>query len=244
MAIEQADFELILQLRSQAQSCSSELSSEPISKQKHDSQADRLAILGDCHFHYPQGETNAQSQALFCQQTGFAQLDTFDINGQPTHQVNLNEPLADRFTNGYDWVIDSGTLYCCFDIATAWRNILNMVKPQGVVMHTSNLVGFFGRGFYSLSPALFYEFYLANGFEIEVMATRTRTHGTAWTPIQPGHTYLQHADDRLVQFTDQSRVAYTPQVPNDALLCCVARKVKEVPFTKPVPQHFVTTQGR
>lgn len=226
MAIEKADFLIIEKIRQQ------EISQVNGNSKKN------VAILGDCHFHYP------DSQQAFQTQLDFEPLETFDVNGNPTHQINLNEPLADNFNNRYDWVIDSGTLYCCFDIPAVFENIIRMTKLGGKVFHTSNLIGFFGRGFYALSPSLFYEFYQCNGFEIEFMGTRTRSGGEQWVEMQSGGTYLETADKDALSFVDHSHSNFVPMVPNDAMLCCLVKKVKEVPFTKPIPKHFVDTQGR
>ena len=86
MAIEQADFELIQQLRLRESRQEAENGNAIAS-----SGDKKLAILGDCHFHYPvatdtsqnKTQNNVNNRALFCQQAGFEQPDTFDINGEP-----------------------------------------------------------------------------------------------------------------------------------------------------------------
>jgi hypothetical protein len=222
MAIEKADYDFIKQRRER------DFAANDANKS-----GGRLAILGDCQFHHP------SSLQEFKESTNFAQVDTFDIQGNPTYKVDLNEPLPEEFAGRYDWVIDSGTLHCCFDIATVMANIIKMVKMNGKVFHSSNLAGFFGRGFYAVSPSLFYEFYRCNGFEINAMGTRTFANPEPWDLMTPGDSYLLSADDSKVQFTDTDDVDYTPMIPNDSLICCLATKREAVPFTKPVPKHFL-----
>lgn len=218
MAIEQADFDVINSLRNNSTAV--------------------CAILGDCTFHC---FTNKQE---FEDAANFSRVDTFDLNGSPTYKLDLNEPVPDTYHAQYDWVIDSGTSFCCFDIATVFSNIVKMVKIGGYVFHAVNLTGFFGRGYFSLSPALFSEFYPINGFELVKLATHTKKYRTHWLDTAPGENYLRLADETQMRFSDDPRMDFIPLIPNDTMICCVARKIADVPFKKPVPQHFTNTSGR
>jgi hypothetical protein len=189
------------------------------------------AILGNCNI--------SVGIEQFKQEMRFDTVDTFDVNGNPTYRLNLNEVLDETFYGKYDWVIDSGTLYCCFDVCTVWQNIIYLLANAGCVVHTGNLSGFFGRGFYSLSPALFRDFYRANCFTIQSMASKTRQQ-RQWKKFNPDHTYLLNVD---LGFQHQSG-EYVPFIPNDAMISCVATRTKRAPFIKPVPQHFVDTKGK
>tara|TARA_R110002167_G_scaffold318993_1_gene524704 strand:+ start:6953 stop:7594 length:642 start_codon:yes stop_codon:yes gene_type:complete len=213
MAIEPEDFKLLKTIREQ------------------NPEGESCAILGDCHVY-------GHSLESFKEGMGFSSLDTFDINGNPTHKVDLNEPIDERFEKGYDWIIDSGTLYCCFDPCTVFRNILFMLKENGCVMHTSNLCGFFGRGFYSLSPALFRDFYKINNFNIDFAAAKKR--GGIWLKFDPNDTYLKNEN---LQFQQNAGI-FVSQIPNDSLMCCFAKRKTSVPFKKPIPEHFVKTNGK
>ena len=219
MSIEYADYELITNIR------------------KMNPNGDSCAILGDCKYHYP------GTKEEFVRTTGFNNIDTFDINGNPTHKINLNEEVPEDFYNKYDWVIDSGTLYCCFDVATVFKNIMKMVKVGGYVLHTGNLTGFYGRGYYSLSPALYSEIYPINGFDVKLIGTRTKNNRNRWQIMKPGLTYLKSANQAEMVFTTES-ADFVPMIPNDSMICCLAQKTEDKPFAKPVPQHFIKTGGR
>ena len=145
MAIETSDMNLLLDLRQEY----------PEGK--------RCAILGDVRFHcFPEPISDDYIDSFklevlgnlpmlnFISMMDFDTVDTFDVNGNPTHKLNLNEPLPEEFHSKYDWVIDSGTLYCCFNTAMVWKNILLLLKESGTAFHTGGLSGFYGRGFYSL----------------------------------------------------------------------------------------------
>ena len=118
-----------------------------------------------------------------------------------------------------------------------------MVKVGGYVFHTGGLTGFYGRGYYALSPALYSEIYPINGFEVKLIGTRTRPNRNRWKLMQPGQTYLKSCDEQGWEFTSESS-PFVPMIPNDSMICCLAKKVEEKEFTKPVPEHFIKTDGR
>lgn len=218
MAIEVEDLNLIQKLRSE------------------NPEGDSCAILGDCNI------SGYSSLEKFGSDLGFEKVHTFDIVGNPTHKINLNEKIPEDLKGSYDWVIDSGTLYCCFDIATVWENIVSLLTEDGKVLHTSNISGFYGRGFYSLSPALFRDFYSANGFNILYSATKTRL-SRAWQEYSPSNTYLRSSSPNSLDFQEAAG-SYQSTIPNDALIACFAKRVEKIQFTKPLPQHFVNTDGK
>ena len=220
MAIEQEDFILLKQIRATL------LEARPDVPRKGS-----CAILGDCHIHV--------GLETFKYQMQFDSVETFDIVGHPTHKVNLNELLDKSFYDKYDWIIDSGTLYCCFDVSTVFENITNMLKNKGVVVHTGNLSGFYGRGFYSISPALFRDFYNCNNFTIETTATKTRQTRT-WKYFNYEDTYLANRDLSFQRVAGE----FVPEIPNDSMIFCCATRKERSPFKKPVPEHFINTDGK
>ncbi|MCU0711475.1 MAG: class I SAM-dependent methyltransferase [Pirellula sp.] len=101
---------------------------------------------------------------------GFEQsvrMDRSDYEGAE-ERLDLNSaetPLHLR--DSFDLILDSGTIEHIFEIGRAMQHCLQMAKVGGRIIHltpTSNAVN---HGFYSVSPALFADFYRANGCEIE-----------------------------------------------------------------------------
>lgn len=78
--------------------------------------------------------------------------------------IDLNYPQTlDKF----DLVIDPGTLEHCFNIGQALVNVASAVKVGGFIYHGSPLT-MINHGFYNLCPTLFNDFYIQNGFEVEI----------------------------------------------------------------------------
>ena len=74
------------------------------------------------------------------------------------------DQLCDKHNIPY--VINGGTLEHIFDVAKAMKNISDMVKPGGVVIHIVPFAGLANHGFYSFSPTFFLDYCEANSFDI------------------------------------------------------------------------------
>ncbi len=196
------------------------------------------AILGHCTFWYNDQASLENFKGIL----GFDSVETFDINGSPTHKLDLQEKLDSSFHNSYDLVIDSGTLYSVFDVASLFENILFMLKIGGKVWHQTNLVGHFGRGYWSVSPSVLYEFYTQNNFSVDRMGFYIKGI-EKWVDFNPLSHNLISADDRSFSFT-QDQASYRGMVRNDTSLMCLATKKSEViKIKKPVPTHYIKTNG-
>ena len=196
------------------------------------------AILGDCTFWFNNG-----SKENFKNLMGFDTVHTFDILGNPDYKLDLQEQLDVTFECKYDWILDVGTLYCVFDIASVWKNILYMLSSNGYVWHQTNLVGHFGRGFYALSPSVFNEFYKANGFEVKSMGYYIKGGKNIWQPLDVGCNYMSSANMNEIKFVDNNCSVRQP-VPCDTSLMCFAERKHITEFKKPVPEHYIRTNGK
>ena len=194
-------------------------------------------ILGDCSFHYRGG-----SKEHFKKILKLDTLETFDINGNPDYKLDLQDKVGAEFEKKYDLIIDPGTLYCVFDIPACLKNIFYMLKNDGVVFHNSNLIGHFGRGFYALSPSFYNEFYRANDFEILKMAYLMRGGSGRWIEMPIGKHYLQYADMNRMIWGDNGTVK--TGVPCDSSILCIVKRNNVKPFTRPIPEHYVKTNGK
>lgn len=261
MAIEKKDLKLLLELR-----------------KKHP-EGESLAILGDCYFHFNIGELQEMGGVkikskdsepklkvdlkMFAEVLGFKEAETFDISGSPTRKIDLQKSIPEEFKNRFDWVIDAGTLYWCFDIASVWKNILSMLKKDGCVFHLSALSGYFGRGYYSFQPRMFADFYSQNGFEVLMMAYRLRPphilynksvtwyrirkiigkiisleKKLEWQKISLKNIFLKNAGRFNMEFSSFPTRPEPDMIPNNVLVGCFAKRIKKVPFTCPIPKNI------
>lgn len=130
---------------------------------------------------------------------GVKKLDVIDIQKWRGDEIeaDLNHPVT---LEPYDLVIDHGTLEHCMNVGQALMNIAGFVKPGGIVFHGPPM-SMLNHGFYNISPTLFYDFYVRNGWRIEAMAGMTKT---GWFDVPRTERFL---------------------CPQEASVICVARRL-------------------
>lgn len=80
--------------------------------------------------------------------------------------LDLNADLPEELKGKYDMVLNGGTLEHVFDVAKAMKNISDIVKVGGIVVHILPAAGYVEHGFYSFSPTFFTDFYKKNNWNI------------------------------------------------------------------------------
>lgn len=78
--------------------------------------------------------------------------------------ADLNHP---HDLGKFDLVIDPGTVEHCFNVGQAILNAANAVKVGGAIMHLSPMT-MMNHGFYNICPTLYHDFYIQNGWELEM----------------------------------------------------------------------------
>lgn len=117
--------------------------------------------------------------------------------------VDLNHPLDGALkAHPFDLVIDGGTAEHCFNIGQALKNMAELVRVGGCIVHL-NPAAVYNHGFYNLNPTLYADFYGHNGFRI---------------------VYLKAVANAMLAPTEVEVPAYKrfPKLPQDALILCAA----------------------
>src|SRR5690606_17887488 len=109
------------------------------------------------------------SRRPFFERLGFDLVDSLDVSDFEgcTHLLDLNEPgVPQRLRGRYDALYNGGTLEHVFDVRNALRNIHDLLRPGGMVIHIVPACGWVDHGFYQISPTLLTDYYAANRFEL------------------------------------------------------------------------------
>ena len=97
---------------------------------------------------------------------------------------DLNRPLPLALHAQFDLVFDGGTLEHVFDVATALKSCMELVKPHGRFVTVTVPNNWCGHGFYQFSPELFYRALgPENGFSIVEMYIAD-VHGRRWYSVR------------------------------------------------------------
>ena len=120
-------------------------------------------------WHSFKSDTNLIVESIhFFSLLGF-ELDVIDITKARGFEIiiDLNEPILEEMKQSYALVIDAGTCEHCFNIGQAIKNVASMVSLNGYV-YQNNPLNMYNHGFYNINPTLYHDFYLSNGFTINL----------------------------------------------------------------------------
>jgi hypothetical protein len=107
---------------------------------------------------------------------------------------DLNRPVPAEHHGRFGTIFDGGTLEHVFDTRVALENVARMLRVGGRAIHTNPASNYVAHGFYQFSPALYYDWYAANGFTdprclIVEQPTWTQVgrgwRAWAWDPARP-----------------------------------------------------------
>lgn len=107
-------------------------------------------------------------EELFIKYLGALKVDSIDYDDyeDPTHVVNMNEPLPQHLHQKYDTVIDGGSLEHIYNLPQAFKNCSLLCRPGGQILHLLPANNYCGHGFWQFSPELFFSLYSStNGYE-------------------------------------------------------------------------------
>lgn len=224
----------------------------------------RAAVLGDCVCHFSEKDIGFSScdrratidQVASC--LGFKEVDTFDIFGSPDVRLDLHEDIPEKHVMRYDWVIDAGTLFCCFDPFSAWKSSLNLLKDNGIIFHLSGLSGYIGRSYFSFHPNLFVDAYKGNNFDIIELGSRVKPRhitfferlknkvkrnlgiqqNLSWVTIDQDAPYVAGYGREGLLFQKEPNPSEPNNLPNNSLIMCVAKKPLHADFLRVCPEYY------
>jgi hypothetical protein len=121
---------------------------------------------------------------------GFSEIHSMEYGTteNASYRWDLNYPVTASWHEQYDFIYDGGTIEHVFHVPNALESICYMLKVNGRVFHESAASGSIDHGFYALQPTLFHDYYLAQGFQNNLLTVSKLNHATMWT--QPGEQTL------------------------------------------------------
>lgn len=159
---------------------------------------------------------------------GFSQIKSMDASSYEgadyVHDLNLLSP-PEELVEACDVIFDGGTVEHVFHVPNALANIFNLLRAGGRIVHIAPSSNHIDHGFYMFSPTFFWDYYRANGYEInvcEVFRYTTDLYDGDWlvSDYVPGGLHrvsMGGLDDALYGIiliatkTEQSRCDVIPQ---------------------------------
>lgn len=171
-------------------------------------------------------KSGVYSEPLF-QALGATQVDSMDNTTYEgaNHIHDLNQPIPAHLKEQFDVVYDGGTLEHVFNLPTALRSAMEMLKKDGRLFIHTPVNNTSGHGFYQFSPELFFAAFGAdNGFEVErLVLHRTGPYGRWYQVSNP---------DKIRERVEL--ITFTP-----VMALVQARRVEVKPIFEKWPQQAI-----
>ena len=133
--------------------------------------------------------------------------------------VDLNDPLPADLVNTFHIVLDAGTMEHCFNVGQTIRNILDMTRIDGFVIHV-NPMTMVNHGFFNFSPTFYHDFYGQNGHQLVAPICGVAANGI-------------HVSSQQLHPTRRQ------QVRDSTMVMCIARKKHDRAATWPTQTKYL-----
>lgn len=112
---------------------------------------------------------------------GFSDYTAIDVNelyGSLVMDLNKDLREAYGYRDRFSLVTNNGTGEHVFNQNTIYRNVHQLTKTGGVMIHVQPFIDYVNHGFFSIHPNLYHALSVANGYEILAMGVSNRDgHG-------------------------------------------------------------------
>jgi SAM-dependent methyltransferase len=150
-------------------------------------------------------------------------ITAIDLGGtKAAHKLDLNEAID--IGQRFDIVHNAGTLEHVFDIAQAFRNMHNLTRPGGFMIHHAPFVGWVDHGFYALQPTLFWDLAEANDYRIHLML---------YAEIDPPRLESLASREAVLEMAKAGRIGR-----NANLAAVLQRPAADAPFRIPFQGYY------
>lgn len=132
-------------------------------------------------------------------------FDIHQVRGDELIQ-DMNEPLDQKFRNGFDIVYDGGTLEHCFNIGQAVKNCVQLARVGGYIYHVHPF-NIANHGFYNFCPTFYHDFYGDNGHVLvsKILARTSSLFDPKMIELPPVSRFLANWGESTIMAAAQKR---------------------------------------
>lgn len=153
---------------------------------------------------------------------GIKEYESIDSNGDSgAHIFDLNEEIREKYgyTKTFDLVTNHGTTEHVFNQYACFKNIHDLTKTGGYMLHGLPFQGYIGHCFYNYQPNFYLDLALANEYDVKGM----------WVVID-NYFVVPYSKDVVERQRNSAK---------DMLLFCLFQKKKDKLFQVPFQGKYV-----
>jgi len=184
---------------------------------------------------------------------GLGRLQTLDVSAYEGADLiaDLNEPVPPELIGRFGLIVDGGTMEHVFDIRQGMTNTADMLRPGGRVVHVTPVNNHVNHGFVQVSPTLYHDYYVENGFDdvrgVMMVQPRAQALHARWNFFHYEHVTMGGINSMFCTEDTQMGVYFTAK---KTAASTSARIPMQSYFTTvhggkdALPHQFVITYGR
>jgi SAM-dependent methyltransferase len=125
----------------------------------------RVLTVGRQEFHLPKSHQLYGFSEKYLMKLGAFSVTSIDFSNYEgsSLEIDLSKAIKDIPKVKYDTILDFGSLEHISNPIIALENLLNLLAPNGKIIHSCPANGSLGHGFYQFSPEFFQSAYAASG---------------------------------------------------------------------------------
>ena len=155
-------------------------------------------------------------------------LDAF-VNDNPTITHDLNTPIPREYHEKYDLIVDYGCLEHIFNVKQSIQNLVEMLKPNGVIFLYLPMLGWHNECFHNFQPPLFFDLFSANGFD----------EMRLFLNFFPKYFLRDKSRTRWVEYQYQDRTSFRKPFHCTHLLFIARKTKKKDVFITPLQEYYL-----
>jgi len=142
---------------------------------------------------------------------GLGHLHALDVSSYEGADIvaDLNHPVPPEYAGRFGLILDGGTMEHVFDIRQGMKNTADMLRPGGRAVHITPVNNYVNHGFVQVSPTLYHDYYVANGFDdirgIMIVHPRSDYLNKQWQFFRYEHDTMSGVNSMFC--TDETQLA-------------------------------------
>jgi hypothetical protein len=172
-------------------------------------------------------------RSLFRDRYNISEYQDWDLNEHADKKIDFGEPILPEFHRLAGTVLNSGTLEHIFKVSEAFKNIHDLTKIKGYMIHIVP-VTWYNHAFFNLNPMLLRSIATSNNYEQVVEAFHFSCDPFSQNPNSGPSILITYNNKQIIKNSNAIETIFSRStLPSNILYMTAYRKKYDSPFISP-----------